>query len=372
MLSANRDAETEISVLLSDLWVMNKPGEELRVVALEDWPRSKTVCHFQKSVLVFFFKNLTRLICRSQNTMWIWKTVKCLPLEHYSSFTLTHPSSFWCLGVFIFLAALLSLPVHNVGIKAYLSIAPRNARRILFLPEFCVFYLPENVLYVLHAVCCCRKLPTGFYFYVMELTGQCNGDRIMIPSGFKLVCCKPYFALLPATGTKSPRKTKTSCRRCQTDAISICVHISIGVKNHKWTAAVSPFLLFCCVSVCTTIIKHNEHLECGFVGDLPDSPTNIVCPVSSITALATPMAFLILRRFATAPTSIVSLVNEKPTESMHYYWIENRNFPRPEIPHRAKVMHILWTSHACMLTYMSFGLLWYGKYTYLYILVHRI
>lgn len=45
---------------------------------------------------------------------------------------------------------------------------------------------------------------------------------------------------------------------------------------------------------------------------IPDSPTSIVWSVCSITVLATPMAFLILLRSATAPTSIVSLVVENP------------------------------------------------------------
>lgn len=67
-----------------------------------------------------------------------------------------------------------------------------------------------------------------------------------------------------------------------------------------------------------TFEREKKSLEYGCVDDLPDSPTNIVCSVSSITALATPMAFLIFRRFATAPTSIVSLVQEKPAEYMHY------------------------------------------------------
>lgn len=43
---------------------------------------------------------------------------------------------------------------------------------------------------------------------------------------------------------------------------------------------------------------------------IPDSPTSSVWSVRSITALATPMAFLILLRSATAPTSIVSLVTK--------------------------------------------------------------
>lgn len=44
---------------------------------------------------------------------------------------------------------------------------------------------------------------------------------------------------------------------------------------------------------------------------VPDSPASIVWSVCSITALATPMAFLILLRSATAPASIVSLTAEK-------------------------------------------------------------
>lgn len=44
---------------------------------------------------------------------------------------------------------------------------------------------------------------------------------------------------------------------------------------------------------------------------VPDSPTSSVWSVRSITALATPMAFLILLRSATAPTSSVSLSTEK-------------------------------------------------------------
>lgn len=57
------------------------------------------------------------------------------------------------------------------------------------------------------------------------------------------------------------------------------------------------------------------YLQHAFAGPhIPDSPTSIVWSVCSITALATPMAFLILLRSATAPTSIVSLVIENPEE----------------------------------------------------------
>ena len=46
---------------------------------------------------------------------------------------------------------------------------------------------------------------------------------------------------------------------------------------------------------------------CVLLNVVPDSPASSVCVVCSITARATLMAFLILRRSATAPTSIVSL-----------------------------------------------------------------
>ncbi len=55
-----------------------------------------------------------------------------------------------------------------------------------------------------------------------------------------------------------------------------------------------------------TLVDINPHI--------PDSPTSSVWSVCSITALATPIAFLILLRSATAPTSIVSLITENTQE----------------------------------------------------------
>lgn len=118
-----------------------------------------------------------------------------------------------------------------LGLGHFLSIASRNARRILFVPKFCVFVCQKMsfMFYMLYVVENCQQV---FYFYVtvQMLTAQTNGHRIMTPSGFELVCCKPYFALLSATGMKSPRKMKTGCRPCQTDACSICFHASIRVQ----------------------------------------------------------------------------------------------------------------------------------------------
>lgn len=151
------------------------------------------------------------------------------------------------------------------------------------------------------------------------LTAQRNGHRIMTPSGLELVCCKPYFAVWSATGMKCPRKMKTG-RRPPSDRCNIYLHSYLHYSRKRWiNHCYWPFSgekgLLCCASVAA---GNGEKALENASADLPDSPTNIVCSVSSITALATPMAFLILRKLATAPTSIVSLVKGK------YALLQNR------------------------------------------------
>lgn len=103
--------------------------------------------------------------------------------------------------------------------------------------------------------------------------------------------------------------------------------------------------------------------------DLPDSPTNIVCSVSSITALATPMAFLILRRLATAPTSIVSLVKGKYALLLNR---ERESYGVWDSPWSKGDLRFMNTSHACMFTHVSCIFLRYGKHISRYISMHII
>lgn len=110
-----------------------------------------------------------------------------------------------------------------------------KSTRILFVSKlFCFSFARKCPLCFTR--CMLLKLPTGFHFYFFAFMWwtkcwlQCNGHRIMTPSGFELVCCKPYFALLSATGRKRPSKMKTGRRPRPTDAISICFHASITVK----------------------------------------------------------------------------------------------------------------------------------------------
>lgn len=95
--------------------------------------------------------------------------------------------------------------------------------------------------------------------------------------------------------------------------------------------------------------------------DPPDSPTNMVCSVSSITALATPMAFLILRRLATAPTSIVSLVKGKYALLLNR---ERESYGVWDSPWSKGDARFMNTSHACMFPYVSCIFLRSGKHIY--------
>lgn len=103
--------------------------------------------------------------------------------------------------------------------------------------------------------------------------------------------------------------------------------------------------------------------------DPPDSPTNRVCSVSSITALATPMAFLILRRLATAPTSIVSLVKGKYALLLNR---ERESYGVWDSPWSKGDVGFMNTSHACMFTYVSCIFLRYGKHIPVYFNAHNI
>lgn len=170
---------------------------------------------------------------------------------------------FLSLGVITFQTALFLVPTHDVGIRADWSITPRNARRILFLPRFCVFigqkmsfmfYRP--MLYVVEN---CQQ--DFIFMWWSKCWLQCNGHRIMTPSGFELVCCKPYFALLSATGLKSPRKMETGCRPCQTDAIlsAFMPPLESKLMNKPLLLVIfwgKRFVLLC-VCACAPTLKHN-------------------------------------------------------------------------------------------------------------------